>query len=84
MKTQNQITVRIREVCEAKGITTAYQLQKAAGIGSTTAARLYSNKITQIGFKTLGKVCAALNCDAAKLLIWEKPRRNKRRAAEPA
>lgn len=82
MKTTNQIQVRIREVCQEKGITTAYQLQKIAGLGSTTAARLYSNEITGITLDALGKVCAALNCSAAKLLVWEKPRGTNRRAAK--
>jgi DNA-binding Xre family transcriptional regulator len=74
-----KIIVKIREVAEANGIKTAYQLQKIAGLGSTTAARLYSNKITGISLDALGKVCAALECDAAALLVRDTPPRRKRR-----
>jgi DNA-binding Xre family transcriptional regulator len=74
-----KIIVKIREVCQANGIRTAYQLQKIAGLGSTTAARLYSNQISQITIESLEKVCAALECDAAALLVRDKPPRRKRR-----
>lgn len=75
-----KIIIKIREVCEANGITTAYQLQKKANLSPTTAARLFNNKITQITIDALEKTCAALECDAAALLVRDTPPRRKRRA----
>jgi DNA-binding Xre family transcriptional regulator len=78
-----KLTIKIREVCQAKGITTAYQLQKAANLAPATAARFYRNEFSVITIESLEKVCAALECDAGKLFVMEKPPRRSRRAAEP-
>ncbi len=74
-----KIIIKIREVAEANGITTAYGLQKKANLAPTTAARLFSNKITGITIDALEKVCAALECDAAALFVRDTPPRRKRR-----
>ncbi len=62
------IEVRIREVCEARGITTAYQLQKALNVQPSVAARLYKGEFTRIDLDTLDKLCAVLKCQPHKLL----------------
>lgn len=75
-----KIHIKIREVCESNGITTAYQLQKAASLAPATAARLFSNEISQITIESLEKLCGALECDAAALFVRDSPPRRKRRA----
>lgn len=75
-----QLQIRIREVCEAKGIKTAYQLQKKAKLAPSTAARLFTNDFPMITMETLEKICAALKCDAGKLFVMVKPPRTNRRA----
>jgi DNA-binding Xre family transcriptional regulator len=76
-----KLRINIREVCEAKGIKTAYQLQKKANLSPSTAARLFSNQFPLITMETLEKVCAALKCDAGKLFVMEKPPRVSSRRA---
>lgn len=61
------VEVKIRERCEARGIRTAYQLQKAAQLAPSTASRLFNNDVTKVTMDTLGKLCDALDCDAGVL-----------------
>jgi DNA-binding Xre family transcriptional regulator len=56
------IEIRIRERCELRNITTAYQLQKAANLTPPTAYRAFNNKIKQVTMETLDKLCTALDC----------------------
>jgi DNA-binding Xre family transcriptional regulator len=62
------IEVKIREVCESRGITTAYQLQKALNVQPSVAARLYKGEFSKIDLGTLDKLCALLKCQPHKLL----------------
>ena len=62
------IEVKIREVCESRGITTAYQLQKALGVQPSVAARLYKGEFSKIDLRTLDKLCTVLKCQPHKLL----------------
>jgi DNA-binding Xre family transcriptional regulator len=64
-----KLKIRIREVAISRGIKTAYQLQKRAGLQPSTAARLYKNDVTQITLDTLGKLCEALDCHAGDLFV---------------
>ena len=57
-----KIETRIREICESRGITTAYQLQKLAGLSPSNASHLYNNNIVQISIATMEKLCGALKC----------------------
>jgi DNA-binding Xre family transcriptional regulator len=65
------IDVKIREVAEKRGITTAYQLQKALNIQPSVAARLWKGKFSKIDLGTLDKLCAVLKCQTDKLLRFE-------------
>lgn len=62
------IEVKIKEVCEARGITTAYQLQKALNVQPSVAARLFKGEFTKIDLKTLDRLCTVLRCQPHKLL----------------
>lgn len=62
------IEVRIREVCETRGITTAYQLQKALNVQPSVAARLYKGEFSKIDLGTLDRLCTLLKCQPHKLL----------------
>jgi DNA-binding Xre family transcriptional regulator len=68
-----KLKIRIREVAQSRGVKTAYQLQKRAGLQPSTAARLYRNDVTQVTLDTLGKLCEALECHAGELFV--KPER---------
>lgn len=72
----NVIKVCIKEVAISKGITTAYQLQKATGVQPNLAAKWYRNDLKSIGIHSLNTLCDALNCLPSDLLVYvpdEKP-----------
>jgi DNA-binding Xre family transcriptional regulator len=64
------IEVKIREIAEARGIATAYQLQKALDVSPSVAARLWRGEITKIGLDTLENLCRALKSRPDKLLVY--------------
>ena len=64
------ITAHISEFAIKRGITTAYQLQKALDISPTVAARLWKGEFEMIGLVTLDKLCRVLRCQPDKLLRY--------------
>jgi DNA-binding Xre family transcriptional regulator len=66
---QVKIKMRIRERCNALGITNASQLADRADLTAPTAYRAYNNDIKQLTIKTLEKLCTALDCDPGDLLV---------------
>ncbi len=66
------IKVRIREVAQEKGITTAYQLQKLTGVQPSLAAKWYSNEIKMIAIDTIDLLCTKLDCTPNDLLEFKK------------
>lgn len=67
----DMITTRIKEVAERRGITTAYQLQKATELPPSMAARLFRDEVDMIALRTLDRLCAALKCKPNDLLKYE-------------
>ncbi|HJR07735.1 MAG TPA: helix-turn-helix transcriptional regulator [Pyrinomonadaceae bacterium] len=65
------IVIAIREQAEKRGITTAYQLQKATGVQPTVAARWFRNDLKMIGIDSLSRLCAVLKCKPNDLLKYE-------------
>lgn len=63
------IVLRIKELAERKGITTAYQLQMLMNIPPTTAARWWKAKMGKIALTTLDALCEALGCDPGELIV---------------
>ena len=59
MKTTIRLTVD--QAAKARGITTAYQLQKAMGCMPATAARLFKGDVIKVEFATLGKLIDVLS-----------------------
>ncbi len=68
----NVITVKIKEVAQSKGITTAYQLQKITGAQPSLAAKWYRNDLKSIGIHTLNTLCSALKCLPSDLLEYRQ------------
>lgn len=60
---------RIKEVSQARGIGTAYQLQKATGLPPGTANRLYNDRVEAISLTTINVLCDALECEPGDLLV---------------
>ena len=71
------IEIRIKERCLELGLTTAYQLQKAAGLAPATAARLFNNEVGYLTRDTLDKLTDALDADLGVLFPRVKPKPKK-------
>lgn len=63
---------RVREMAVKRGIKTAYQLQKAANLHPSMAARLYKDNAKGASWSTLDLVCDALDCDISDILVREE------------
>jgi DNA-binding Xre family transcriptional regulator len=66
------ITPRIKEVCQKRGITTAYQLQKALPAAPSVAARLWAGEFERVDLTTLDRLCTLLRCKPNDLLAHER------------
>lgn len=64
------INVKIKEVAEARGITTAYQLQKVLDVVPSVAAKLWKAEFKHVSLDTLNKLCKALKCQPDKILHY--------------
>jgi DNA-binding Xre family transcriptional regulator len=64
------IKVKIKEIAERNGVTTAYQLQKLLGIQPSLAAKWYRNDLKMIGIESLNSLCAAFKCLPSDILIY--------------
>jgi DNA-binding Xre family transcriptional regulator/predicted DNA-binding transcriptional regulator AlpA len=64
------IKVKIKEIAEKNGITTAYQLQKTLNIQPSLAAKWYRNDLKMIGIESLNTLCAAFKCLPSDILIY--------------
>jgi putative transcriptional regulator len=65
------VTPSIKEMAQRRGITTAYQLQKALNVSPSLAAKWFNNDLKMIGLDTLNRLCAVLNCKPNDLLKYQ-------------
>jgi DNA-binding Xre family transcriptional regulator len=63
--------LRIKEVAEKKGITTAYQLQQALGVQATVAYRLWRGTSKLIALETIQTLCTKLKTTPNQLIEIE-------------
>ena len=63
------LKVQIKEIAQTRGLTTAYQLQKAVDVMPSVAARLWKGEFKQISVKTLDKLCTVLDVNAGDLFV---------------
>ena len=62
------VNLTIRQAAEARGIKTAYQLQKMMGFQPAMAARLWKGEMKLIGLSTLDTICEKLDCDLTEII----------------
>jgi len=74
------ICLRIKDVAAKRGVTTAYKLQKIAGLHPGHAARLWRGNLTMIGMGTLDALCDSLQCEPGDLLVRLKGKRRRARS----
>lgn len=73
-----KIKLNVKKIAASRGIGTAYQLQKRAGLSPSNASRLYNDNVKQISLDTLGRLCKALECEPSDLFlvfVAEKPKK---------
>lgn len=65
------IKTHVKEIAQKKGITTAYQLQKALDISPSVAAKLWGDDFEFISKTSLNRLCHLLKCNPSKLITFE-------------
>jgi DNA-binding Xre family transcriptional regulator len=63
------VVSRVREVAEARGIRSSYELQNIAKLAPTMAVRLWRGEVTRFSVETLDKLCVALRAEVGELLV---------------
>ena len=71
VKMRPMILLDVTEQAKARGITTAYQLQKEAELQPSVAARVWKGELTRIDFGVLDRLCRVLKCQPGKLIKYE-------------
>lgn len=66
------VKLRVRELAESKGITSAYQLKKALGINAENANHIWNGKTTRITFEMMARICSHFKVKPASLFIYEE------------
>ena len=51
------VSLRVKELAEKRGITSAYQLKEAVGINSTAALNIWKGNTNRITFEMMAKLC---------------------------
>ncbi len=64
--------LQIKEICEAQGIKSAYELAKRTKLNMPTAYRAFANDIKQFTPQTLKALCDALKCSPNDIFGYEK------------
>ena len=73
-----KIKLNVKKIAKDRGVRTAYQLQKRAGLSPSNASRLYNDNVKQISLDTLGRLCKALDCepgDLFRVVVAEKSKK---------
>lgn len=65
----------------ARGITTAYQLQKTLEVQPSVAARLWRGEMAMIALATVERLCDKLECEPGDLIVREKAAPAKKKAS---
>ncbi len=70
--------LQIKEICEAQGIKSAYELAKRTKLNMPTAYRAFANDIKQFTPQTLKALCDALKCSPNNIFGYNEPQKVKR------
>jgi DNA-binding Xre family transcriptional regulator len=68
MSGKNMATLRVKQLAVKRGITTAYQLQKALRISPSKATRLWEGNPDKIGMDTIETLCAFFGVKPSRLI----------------
>jgi len=70
--------LQIKEICEAQGIKSAYELAKRTKLNMPTAYRAFANDIKQFTPQTLEALCDALQTSPNDIFGYVEPQKVKR------
>ncbi len=70
--------LQIKEICEAQGIKSAYELAKRTKLNMPTAYRAFANDIKQFTPQTLKALCDAFKCSPNDIFGYNEPQKAKR------
>lgn len=63
------VELRVREVAERKGINNPLALSKESGIAYANCYKIWNSQQKMIGLDTLDRLCEALECEPADILV---------------
>jgi DNA-binding Xre family transcriptional regulator len=66
------IKTHVQAIARKRGITTAYQLQKALGVSPSVAAKLWKDDFEFISRTSLKRLCQLLMVQPGKLITYER------------
>jgi DNA-binding Xre family transcriptional regulator len=72
--TRRMIKTHVQEMARKRGITTAYQLQKALDVSPSVAAKLWSDDFEFISRTSLNRLCELLKVSPSKLVTYARQR----------
>ncbi len=75
--------IQIKEICEAQGIKSAYELAKRTKLNMPTAYRAFANDIKQFTPQTLKALCDALKCSPDDIFGYNEPQTVKPQLPKP-
>jgi len=75
--------LQIKEICEAQGIKSAYELAKRTKLNMPTAYRAFANDIKQFTPQTLKALCDALKCSPNDIFGYNEPQTVKPQLPKP-
>jgi DNA-binding Xre family transcriptional regulator len=75
--------LQIKEICEAQGIKSAYELAKRTKLNMPTAYRAFANDIKQFTPQTLKALCDALKCSPDDIFGYNEPQTVKPQIPKP-
>ena len=74
-----EVKFDVQTIANKRGITTAYQLQKALEAYPSEAAKLWNSQVKQVSLTMLSRLCSALECEPGDLLVRvEEPKPTKK------
>ncbi len=63
------VKLKIKEIATARGIKTAYGLQKRTGFHPGHASRLWKGDLDMIGLSVIDRLCKELECVPGDLIV---------------
>ena len=73
----SNVTLKVREVAEQKGVENPFALAKLTGLGYAVCHRMWNGETTLIALETISKLCEALECTPNDLLVFTSAKKSK-------